>query len=716
MAKIHKGIATGSGFAYKGKDLNFSRDVYDNFTDLLEDEKKYGFPDGFKTVVKDAVTGSDDYYSNNSYNNATFIYKFVSDTDHMLNWHCVAYDNIDEYLWPSQEDDFKLGKISGITHKTESLKNVKYVWNTNGGYADLNDYALKSSIPSLNGYVTDDSLADTLKVYAKLANADFKVLTLNGTAVATTKSVSDALSAYAKLNDSVNFSALTVGNEAVATQTWTDTKINTALTQALTYKGGIAAQTDITKAEAEGTIKVGNVYVCTTESNYTLNGGTVHLEAGDTLICKSITGTEKWNIVQANINGAVTKSSDLASGQLVVGTGLSSVKALDAGENGKFLKVEKNSLTWGDVPVYGLNNGSPTTNGLVPYDGSAKSGTFLRIDGTWEKPHDTTYDDATTTTPGLMAAADKVKLNGIEAGANKYVLHVATDSSLGGIKIGYTENAGEKKYKVQVSSDGKAFVYVPWTDTNTTYTDMNGATESSAGTHGLVPAPTAGQQGLFLCGNGKWEAPADTVYAAGTGISIDNKVIKNTGVISIAIDPESADTLLVNNDDRITIDDVTNASNAGHADTADTASKLSTSTAGNANTPVYFDGGVPKPLEFTIEKSVPSNAVFTDTTYTLSRNADDHAKISLTSVNGSDTITIDNVAHATSADSATNAVHATSADSATTATTATKVSNVLEIENYNPTGELLIAETYNGSSKTTINCITVEDINGLFPS
>ena len=37
---------------------------------------------------------------------------------------------------------------------------------------------------------------------------------------------------------------------------------------------------------------------------------------------------------------------------------------------------------------------------------------------------------------GLMSSNDKVKLNGIEAGANKYTLPVALDSTLGGIKSG----------------------------------------------------------------------------------------------------------------------------------------------------------------------------------------------------------------------------------------------------------------------------------------
>ena len=43
---------------------------------------------------------------------------------------------------------------------------------------------------------------------------------------------------------------------------------------------------------------------------------------------------------------------------------------------------------------------------------------------------------ATTTTNGLMSATDKVKLDGIAAGANKYTLPVATGSALGGVKSG----------------------------------------------------------------------------------------------------------------------------------------------------------------------------------------------------------------------------------------------------------------------------------------
>lgn len=48
---------------------------------------------------------------------------------------------------------------------------------------------------------------------------------------------------------------------------------------------------------------------------------------------------------------------------------------------------------------------------------------------------------------------------------------------------------------------------------------------------------------------------------------------------------------------------------------ANSAVKLDTDTAGSATQPVYFKGGKPAACSYTLGKSVPSNAVFTDTTY-----------------------------------------------------------------------------------------------------
>lgn len=43
-----------------------------------------------------------------------------------------------------------------------------------------------------------------------------------------------------------------------------------------------------------------------------------------------------------------------------------------------------------------------------------------------------------------------------------------------------------------------------FTDTNTTYSPMGGASASTAGTQGLVPAPGKGKQNDFLRGDGTW--------------------------------------------------------------------------------------------------------------------------------------------------------------------------------------------------------------------
>lgn len=61
-------------------------------------------------------------------------------------------------------------------------------------------------------------------------------------------------------------------------------------------------------------------------------------------------------------------------------------------------------------------------------------------------------------------------------GGESYVLPKASDSALGGIQTGYSENS--KNYAVRVDGSGKAYVTVNWTDT--TYTN------AASGTPGLV--------------------------------------------------------------------------------------------------------------------------------------------------------------------------------------------------------------------------------------
>lgn len=61
------------------------------------------------------------------------------------------------------------------------------------------------------------------------------------------------------------------------------------------------------------------------------------------------------------------------------------------------------------------------TQGLVPAPELSNKEQFLKGDGTWATPTNTTYEDATTDAHGLMSAIDKTKLDGIETATDPEV-------------------------------------------------------------------------------------------------------------------------------------------------------------------------------------------------------------------------------------------------------------------------------------------------------
>ena len=103
---------------------------------------------------------------------------------------------------------------------------------------------------------------------------------------------------------------------------------------------------------------------------------------------------------------------------------------------------------------------------------------------------------------------------------------------------GATTSAAGSSGLVPAPSSGAANRYLrsdgTWSvppDTNTTYSDMKGATSSANGAHGLVPQPDAGEQAKFLRGDGTWQTPANTTYgAAGTNLGL----VKSGGDVTIS--------------------------------------------------------------------------------------------------------------------------------------------------------------------------------------
>ncbi|MCM1213322.1 MAG: hypothetical protein NC331_11285 [Lachnospiraceae bacterium] len=79
-----------------------------------------------------------------------------------------------------------------------------------------------------------------------------------------------------------------------------------------------------------------------------------------------------------------------------------------------------------------------------------------------------------------------------------------------------------------IPAGGKTGQILRWTadgtaawgdDSDTTYSSMSGASDSAAGKGGLVPAPAAGEQDAFLCGDGTWREITEA-----TGADIDDIV------------------------------------------------------------------------------------------------------------------------------------------------------------------------------------------------
>ena len=107
---------------------------------------------------------------------------------------------------------------------------------------------------------------------------------------------------------------------------------------------------------------------------------------------------------------------------------------------------------------------------------------------------------------GIMSMSDKVKLDGIDNFANNYTLKNATASDLGGIKIGFNADNTSKNYPVSLQDDGKAYVHVPWVDTqvdtsNCVKTDQSSTIDADVTVNGKISS----QDADIVIENGKLE-------------------------------------------------------------------------------------------------------------------------------------------------------------------------------------------------------------------
>lgn len=113
--------------------------------------------------------------------------------------------------------------------------------------------------------------------------------------------------------------------------------------------------------------------------------------------------------------------------------------------------------------------------GLVPAPAAGDQAKFLKADGTWGTPANTTYEEATTDAAGLMSAADKTKLDGIAPNANNYTHPSYTPQASGLYKV-TVDATGHVSAVAAVEKGDITALGIPAQDT--TYQN---ATQSTAG-------------------------------------------------------------------------------------------------------------------------------------------------------------------------------------------------------------------------------------------
>ncbi len=284
---------------------------------------------------------------------------------------------------------------------------------------------------------------------------------------------------------------------------------------------------------------------------------------------------------------------------------------------------------------------STSADGLVPAsDGTGETGKFLKGDGTWDTPTDTTYSVFDTTDNGLVPAAST------SGDTGKYLKGDGTwdtptdttysvfDTSSDGL-VPAADGTGETgKF---LKGDGT------WdTPTDTTYSDYAGST------HGLVPARPSGSSATtkYLREDGSWEVPpggGGSSYSAGDGIDITN------GTISANIDTDAGLTFDSSNPKKIQVNTGTNIgfnSSTGAIDVP-TVSASTGGTGGtdgvmlatdkekldNATVAVQLEGAL-APLTPSSGVATIPNAIPTGTTGATNGliTADDQAKLDQTTV------------------------------------------------------------------------------------
>lgn len=191
------------------------------------------------------------------------------------------------------------------------------------------------------------------------------------------------------------------------------------------------------------------------------------------------------------------------------------------------------------VEFTGASNNTDGASGLVTFPSAGDQEKFLKGDGTWSIPTDTTYDEASITSAGLLSAEDKAKLDGIQEESNKTIIDSElSDTSTNPVQNKVINNALNNKSDTDHSHSKSDITDFPtslpasdvsaWAkaDTKPSYTaDEVGADPSGSANTALASAKSYTDTKIADLINGAPET-LDTLGEIATAISENESVVE----------------------------------------------------------------------------------------------------------------------------------------------------------------------------------------------